>query len=322
MRRLTTLLAAASFLLPCALRAEGLLDLLGQNPNKKPITEEFYAGDPLSKEKVALLSLDGVILSQKLPLGGTMDIVETLRMQLAYAAKDADLKGILLEIDSPGGGITASEILHRAMADTKTKGKKIVALMEDLAASGGYFVAAAADRIYAHPSTITGSIGVIIKSVNVEGLYGKIGLQDVTIKSSNTPLKDMLSSTRPMTEEEKKIMQGLIDQMYDLFVGTVSKDRNLPMEKVRKLADGRVYTSSEAKAAGLIDEIGFRDDALTGLYKLCGLKKEPKIVRYRKTFNLQDLFSPGIGGLAPHQMLEQVLTGAAAAPRFMYLWQP
>lgn len=322
MRTLMLVLLVTGLLLPAGLRAEGLLELLGPNPNKKPISEEFHSGDPLAKEKIALLSLNGVIMSQKLPLGGTMDVVETLRMQLAYAEKDADLKGILLEIDSPGGGITASDILHRALAQTRAKGKKVVCLLEDVAASGGYFVAVAAERIYAHPSTITGSIGVIVKSVNVEGLYDKVGLRDVTIKSSNTPLKDMLSSTRAMTDEEKKVMQGLLDQMYDLFVETVATDRKMPLEKVRKLADGRVYSAREAKDAGLIDAIGFRDDAMAELTRLCGLAKTPKIVRYRKTFNLQDILSPGAAGLAPHQMLEQALTGAAAAPRFLYLWQP
>ncbi|MBI4872834.1 MAG: signal peptide peptidase SppA [Candidatus Riflebacteria bacterium] len=316
------LLTSLLVLSATSLRAQGFFELLNPNAPKKSVSEEFYAGDPLAKPKVALLAIEGLILSQKMPIGGMTDLVETLRVQLAHAAKDPDLKGVLVEIDSPGGGITASEILYKALADFRGKGKHVVALMEDMAASGGYFVSLPAERILAHPTTITGSIGVLVKSVNVEGLYQKLGLKDTTLKSSATPLKDMLSSTRPMTEEERKVMQSLLDQMYDRFVDLVASHRKLTPEQARKLADGRVYSAREAKDLGLIDAIGFREDALAELYKLCGLAKEPKIVKYRKPFNLQDFFSAGssFGGLRG-PLLDR-FASRGSAPQFMYLWEP
>lgn len=322
MRALAVVAAALLALGPPAVFADGFFDLL--NPaNKKPIQEEFFGGDPLAKDKLAILGLKGVIMSNHAP--GGMDVVETLRAQLAYAGKDADLKGILLEIDSPGGGVTDSDILCKAVEAVRARGKKVVVLMEDLAASGGYFVAAAADRILAHPSTITGSIGVIMKTINVESLYDKIGLKDVTLKSSSTPLKDMLSSTRPMSEEEKKIMQGLLDQMYDRFVDVVAKGRKMPMDKARKLADGRIYSAKEAVDAGLVDAVGFREDALAELKKLCGITKEPKLVKFRKTFNLQDFLGGGLGGTlggdVTGRVVERLLT-ESRTPRFLYLWEP
>ncbi len=308
-------------LLPGQVPAQSLMDLFKGNGDGKAVKEKVYGGDPLAKKKVAILNIKGVILSQKMPMAGAVDMVERLRQQLEHAGKDKNLAGVLLEIDSPGGGITASDILHEAVLDLRKKGKKVVVLMEDVAASGGYFIAAGADKIYAHPTTITGSIGVIVKSVNVEGLFEKIGLEDVTLKSTRTPFKDMLSSTRQMTEAERKVMIDLIDQMYDHFIDVIVKGRKMKRKKVLRLADGRVYTAEEAKKSGLIDGIGYRKDALKALYDLAELKKEPKVVKYRRSFNIQDFLSGGAGSRAELLLLNQLQSGLRT-PRFMYLWEP
>lgn len=303
--------------------AQGFFDILtGGGEPRARVREKFHSGQALAQKKIALLSLNGVIFSRAgLPGSSVLGPVERLKVQLRYAAEDPDLLAVVLEIDSPGGGITASDILHREVSRVRDAGKKVVALLGDVAASGGYYVAAAADRIVAHPTTLTGSIGVILQSVNVEELYSKIGLKDRTFKSSATPHKDMLSSTREITEEERAILVGIIDAMYDRFVEVVMKGRKMTREQVAPHADGRVFLAAKALEAGLVDQIGFEDDALELAASLAEAGDEYKVVEYKKTFSLEDFLG---GSLSMGAAMDRFLPPwwQAGGARLLYLWKP
>lgn len=186
---------------------------------------------------------------------------------LKQALKDDKIKGVLLRINSPGGTVPTSQELHQAVLKLKEKGKPVVVSMGDLAASGGYYVACAADKIVANPGTLTGSIGVIMSLINFKNLGDKLGLEPMVVKSGQ--FKDIASPYRPMTDEERKILTGLIMDSYAQFTEAVSKGRNLNIAVVRKIADGRIYSGRQAKDLGLVDQLGSQSDALTLLQKLC-----------------------------------------------------
>ncbi|MBP5226049.1 MAG: signal peptide peptidase SppA [Kiritimatiellae bacterium] len=262
--------------------------------------------------KVVRIPLTGMILlNNDSPFHtGTAD--QTLRA-IRRATHDKDVKGLLLEIDSGGGGVTASDILYQAVKTFKAEeeGRFVVAIMGDVAASGAYYVALAADRILAHPTTITGSIGVIMQSYNVKALAEKLGVSDVTLKSGKN--KDLLNMFQDVNEEQKAIVQKVIDASYDRFVSLVVENRNIPKEKVLPLADGRIFSAVDAVEKQLIDGIGYFDDARRALAKL--LKEEDvEVYRYEEEASLMDLLSgSGIGFSSNiHQLLQD------QEPRLMY----
>lgn len=237
---------------------------------------------------------------------------------LQAAEEDPKVKGVILKIDSPGGGITASDVIHHQVNKFKASGKKVVAALGDLAASGGYYVACPADRIVAYPTTITGSIGVIMYSFNLEGLMTKVGLKAVTIKAGEQ--KDLLSPFRPLTHDERVLLQEVVDEMFDRFVGVISEGRNLAPEEVTKIAGGRVFTGEQALALGLVDKLGYRDEAVREALNLTGLK-EARIVEYKRTRSLLDLFQARVRLLFSASRpvdFQQLLQ--PSAPRLMYLW--
>ncbi len=211
---------------------------------------------------------------------------------LERATNDQGLKAVVLRIDSPGGSPSASQELNSQLKRLRESGKKVVVSCGDTAASGGYYVAVAADKIVADPSTLTGSIGVISTVPNLQDLYGKIGYKEQVFKSG--PHKDMLSPDRPITPEEAAIMQGIIDDTYEQFVQAVAQGRNLPEDQVRKLADGRVYTGTQAKQLGLVDELGGLHESVALAGKLAGIAS-PQAVAYHKP-GLTDIFR-GLGAL-------------------------
>ncbi len=242
--------------------------------------------------KVAVIYLTGTITGaqESSPFAGISGTSQTMR-DLERAEKDASLKAVVLRIDSPGGSAAASHELYEQVLRVKRSGKKVVASLGDTAASGGYYVAAAADKIVALPSTITGSIGVISTVPNLQELYRKIGYREYVFKSGAH--KDMLSPSRPLTPEEEQIMQGIIEETYNQFVGVVAQGRNLPVESVRRLADGRIYTGSQAKELGLVDELGGKREAIALAAELAGIKGEPQVVEYRRAAGLLSL----LGGI-------------------------
>jgi protease-4 len=235
-----------------------------------------------SNDKIAVLSLRGLISNLE-PGGIGETMVEDLKLQLNQAVEDSKVKAIVLHIDSPGGEVTASDTIYNAVARAREK-KPVVVYMGSLAASGGYYVACGAKWLIAHDSTFTGSIGVIMQTFNYQELMGKVGLSTVVIKSGK--MKDMLSGSRQMTDEEKEYLQGMIMQTYGKFVGIVAKERNLPEDQLRNgIADGRVVSGKDALAAKLIDQLGEVEDAYEKAREL-GKASGAAIVRYEAPFKL------------------------------------
>jgi len=221
-------------------------------------------GFSISSNQIASLELEGVISDSK-------EFVE----QLKDYGNRSGVKAVVIRINSPGGGVVASQEIYEAIKKFRAESKKkVVVSMASVAASGGYYVACASDKIFANPGTITGSIGVIAEWYNYGDLLQWAKMQNIVIKSG--ALKDAGSSTRPLTEEEKAYFQSLINNMYAQFVSAVAGSRKMKEEDVRKLADGRVYTGQEAKANHLVDELGTLQDATAAAAKWPALPGNPK----------------------------------------------
>ncbi|HZH48540.1 MAG TPA: signal peptide peptidase SppA [Nitrospira sp.] len=289
-----------------------------------PVQEVQLSGS--GDGKVLLLDLSGVISSQdKDGLIPQPNLLATFKEELTKASKDEKIKAVVLRINSPGGTVNASDILYHELKTFKANKKiPVIASMMDVAASGGYYLAMATDAILVHPSTVTGSIGVIMLTVNAKGLLEKVGVEANAITSG--PRKDMGSPFRTMTAEEKLIFQGVIDSFYDRFLAVVQEGRpHLSADQIKKLADGRIYSGEQAKAAGLVDEVGYLDEAIDLAKKNAGLT-EARIVTYRRHGEYQNniysrLFgtSSGLSSLASMDLLSIVRGGS---PQFMYLWMP
>ena len=203
------------------------------------------------------------------------------------ARENQAVKAILLRVNSPGGSSAASDAIYQELKKFKQTGRPIVASMGSTAASGGYYVSCLADEIYANPATLTGSIGVIMQFQNLKGLYDKLGINHITLKSGK--YKDIGSATRKMTEQEKQIMQEMVNEVYDRFVEVITEGRNLKESKVRELADGRIYNGEQAKKLNLIDQLGTYYDAVEAAAELAGIKGEPKLIKYGQPSPLERL---------------------------------
>ncbi len=220
-------------------------------------------------DKIALINIEGVITDSR-------DIIK----QITKYKEDSSIKGIVLNINSPGGGVAPSQEIYEEILKLHDKNKKVVASMSSLAASGGYYIACASDKIVANPGTITGSIGVIMTFSNIEELMKKVGMKTEVIKSGK--YKDIGSPVRSITDEERDILQGVIDDVYDQFIEAVAKSRNMESERVKELADGRIFSGRQAKEIGLVDELGNLQDAISIITKIVGIKGKPKIIQERK----------------------------------------
>jgi protease-4 len=226
----------------------------------------FFADRNLSLgDAVAVVDLNGEI-------GYDLGKIE----EIGDYREDDGIKALLLCVDSPGGGVAASQALYQEIKKTRET-KPVVVSMGSVAASGGYYVACAADSIVAYEGTVTGSIGVLAEYLRTEELFRKVGLEMTVIKSGR--YKDVGSPYREMTDEEKAYMGALLDKVYEQFVRAVSDARGLPLERVRSLAEGRLYTGEEAVENGLVDRIGGYDDALAIAARMGGISGEPRIVR-------------------------------------------
>ena len=219
-------------------------------------------------DKIAVVDIKGMITSSR-------DIVE----QIDKFNEDNDVKAIILRINSPGGGVGPSQEIYREVLRAKEK-KKIVASMESVGASGGYYVACASDVIVANPGTITGSIGVVMEFSNIEDLLKKIGLQSYVIKSGKH--KDIGSPVREMTPEERSILQGVIDSVHSQFVRAVAEGRNMEEGKVEQIADGRIFSGEQAKELGLVDRLGGLQDAIEIAAEMVGIKGKPTVIYPKK----------------------------------------
>jgi len=207
--------------------------------------------------------------------------------QLESAFSREDVKGVIMQVNSPGGGVYESDEIYNRLLELKAKYKKpLVVYMGQEAASGGYYVSMAADKIYANRNTITGSIGVILRTYNYQELTDKIGIKDVTFKSG--PQKDLLNPMRPLTAEEAAIAQGIVNESYSYFVDVVAKGRNMDRNRVLQLADGRIYSGPQAKNLGLVDELGNLDQAINGTAELANIT-DPQVLLFENPG--PDLFS-------------------------------
>lgn len=238
---------------------------------------------------VGLIRIQGVILSGEptgpFPDGNTYSKV--VIEQLRRAQSNPDVKAILLRINSPGGSVVGSDEIYQVLREEIDK--PVVVSMGELAASGGYYIAAGADKIVANPATFTGSIGVILTVANVEELLNKVGVEVTILKRGE--LKDELSPFREMTPEERAWWQGIIDEAYEQFVDAVAEGRGLPREKVLELADGRVYTGRQALELGLVDALGNLPDAIELAAELGGIEGKPRIIEFRRRPSFWELFT-------------------------------
>jgi protease-4 len=232
---------------------------------------------PSAANQIALVRVEGVILDADEP-------VEQLR---DFAENDAIL-AILIRIDSPGGAVVPSQEIYDQVRKIRTEGRqKVVVSMGSVAASGGYYIASASDRIVANPGTLTGSIGVILEMPNFEELMKKIGVDNTVVKSGAH--KDLISPFHKLGDEERAILQRVMDDVHDQFIQAVADGRGLAKETVAAIADGQVFTGRQAKERGLVDEIGSFEDAIRITGELAGIMGRPVIVEPKRPFSLTDL---------------------------------
>lgn len=218
----------------------------------------------VARNQVGVIEVTGIIVESK-------KVIE----QLSAFHENSAVKAIVLRVDSPGGGVGPSQEIYEEVKRVDVD-KPVVVSMGSLAASGGYYIAAPARRIYANPGTITGSIGVIMEFTNFQELLDKIGLHNQVIKSGK--FKDIGSPVRPMSDEDRALLQSLIDDVHSQFIDSVAAGRKLNREKVKTLADGRIFTGRQAKELGLVDELGNLEAAVRSAGELAGIEGKPDIV--------------------------------------------
>jgi protease IV len=270
-------------------------------------------GARANTDKIAVITMRGLI-SSSLPGTVTDSMVDDMRAALQQARDDSRVKAIVLEIDSPGGEVTASDAIYNALLKLRAR-KPVVVYMDSLAASGGYYVACGGKFLMASDTTITGSIGVIIQTLNYEQLFNKVGLASVVFKSGK--FKDMLNGARPITPEERELVQSFIMKTYDKFLGIVAKERNLPADLLRNtIADGRILSGKDAYEHKLIDGLGELDDAF-GKAKELGNAPDAKVVKYGPPFSLSRFLrifgesDSKIELTLPKQLIPQLESGRA-----------
>lgn|SRR5574341_133399 len=252
------------------------------------IVNLFFPDLDLSTEdRIALVRIEGVILDSQTTVG-----------DLKRFGENPSIKAIVLRIDSPGGGVVPSQEIYDAVQRVRNKSNKaVIASMGTVAASGGYYIAAATDRILANPGTLTGSIGVIMEMANIEGLLKKIGVEGVVVKTGR--YKDVGSPLRKMSDEEQALLQSVMDDVHKQFIEAVAAGRSLEVADVRALADGRIFTGRQAKDVKLVDELGNLEDAIQLAAEIAGIEGEPKVVEPRRRFSVRELLESRLSSLFP-----------------------
>lgn len=280
-------------------------------------------------KQIVKLTVDGTIQG-----GGSSGIFasegydhDNFMKQLKEIEEDDTIKGVFLEVNSPGGGVYESAEIAKELKKIQSERKiPLYVSMRSMAASGGYYISASADKIYATEETITGSIGVIMSGLNYSGLLEKLGVEDTTVKSG--ALKDMGSSTRPETAEDQAVLQAYIDSAYGRFVSVVSEGRDMPEAEVKKIADGRIYDGVQAKENGLVDELAFPDEALAAMRKDQKLE-DAQLIEYSASgtgfastwFGSKLAEFQGIKASETNQILSVLENlGTAESPKAMYYY--
>ena len=290
------------------------------------LSEKTLEGE--GRAKLLLMDIEGFI-SEKGSSGVLIEkpsMVAEVREALRKAERDPDVAGVVLRINSPGGTVTASDIIrHEIMLFKDHKKVPVYACITGIGASGAYYIATAADEISAHPTAITGSIGVMVMRFNVEGLISKIGVSEKTIKSADK--KDIMSPFRTATPEEEKIIQDIINSLNQRFLDMVLARSGAPLkrEELEPLADGRIFTAEQAAKTRLIDRVGYLDETLSAMKKKLELKEAKVITYYRPGSYRGTIYSASPIG-APQMMnlinINADGLGLLSSTQFMYLWQP
>lgn len=301
----------------------GDLDPFSRRP--KPLEEHVVAGE--GRAKILLVDVARVISADPeegaLGLSRRESMVARIDAELERAEKDDNVHGVILRVNSPGGTVTASDIIYERLTRFKAKRSvPVVAQLMDVAASGGYYVALAADEIIAHPTTVTGSIGVVFQGISLEGLLDKIGVRNQTVKTGDK--KDIGSPLRTMTVEERALIRSILDDMQARFLGLVRQHRSaLSADGEVRIADGRVLSATQALEEGLIDRIGYLDDAIERTKALAHLP-EARVVIYRRP----EEFAEGVYARAALSAAPQInfinvnFDHLLRTPQFWYLWVP
>jgi len=296
-------------------------------PPVKPLEEKVVEGE--GRPKLLLLDIAGFI-SEKEPDGAPLarkkpSLVSRVRESLLKAEQDEDIAGVIVRINSPGGTVAASDIIYHEIKEFVSRKKvPVYACITGMGTSGAYYIATAADLITAHPTAVTGSIGVILLNFNLEGLLGKIGVTEKSIKSGAK--KDIMSPFRASTEEERRIMQDIIDSFARRFVDVIMarKNNQLERQELEKLADGRVYTAEQAVAAKLIDRTEYLDDTINGMKKELGIKEARVVSYYRPGDYRGSIYStPDTGAASGVNLININADGLEmlSSPQFLYLWR-
>ena len=293
---------------------------INQQPSnlRQDALEKFAAMDESiisgtnAKEKIFVINVDGTIM----PDDNNDYIVEKLK----EAAEDPRCAGVVLHINSPGGSVYASEKIAKAIEEVRAADKPVYSAMQAMAASGGYYISAPTNKIFASNETFTGSIGVIMSGYSLEGLFEEYGIKEQNITSGK--MKDAGTLGRDMSEEEKKYLQGLVDGSYERFVKIVAEGRNMSESEVKKLADGRIYDGAQAKANGLVDVIGDLDDALADMTETYGLT-DPMVVEKEYMLNMFSKYFPAFNGKADVsksnlQVIQETIKDHQMMPMYLY----
>lgn len=295
-------------------------------PRQEPLAEKAIEGR--GADKVLIIDVEGVITAQE-PRGSMLSRTEAsitarIKEELLLASKDQHVKALILRINSPGGSVTTCDIIsHELKAFKKKKNIPVVAELMDVAASGGYYLAVTADTIIAHPTTVTGSIGVIAYSVNAAGLMEKIGIANQTVKTGL--MKDIGSPLKPMTEDERKVIKSVIDGMYERFLDVISEGRkSMKRDELERLADGRVFSAKQALDAKLIDSIGYMEDAIEAAKQMAGIKEATVITYSQPRAYKNNIYSVLPQGPAQVNLfnIDAGLLTAKPGMSFMYVWMP
>ncbi|MFE5426698.1 MULTISPECIES: signal peptide peptidase SppA [Bacillaceae] len=283
--------------------------------------EEVIEGDDYSNV-IAVFDVEGTIqdTGEASLLSSATYNHRAFMDKLKMAEENDDIKGIILRVNSPGGGVVESAEIYDKILDIKKVKKPVYVSMGSMAASGGYYISAPADKIYASPETMTGSLGVIMHGYNYEKLAKKYGVEFETIKSG--PHKDIMSPTREMTGEEREILQNMINNSYDQFVKVIADGRGMTEKEVREIADGRIYDGRQAKENHLIDDFGHLDDVIAAMKTDIG-EKDAQVIRYTDEAGFGSLFSMGAQKMLGNDVETAVLTkilSSSNSPRLMYLY--
>jgi protease-4 len=251
-------------------------------------------GQALFGPRVAIVEVEGMILD-----------VEDLVRELRAHRENPQVKAVVIRINSPGGVVGPTQEIHQALMRVREAGKPVVASLGAVAASGGYYTAVAADRIFANPGTLTGSIGVIMQMANVENLFKKVGVDYVVVKAGQ--FKDLGNFARPMTVEERRVLQTLLDDVHAQFIDAVAAGRKLDRAEVVKFADGRIFSGVQARDLKMVDALGSLEDAVNEAAKLAGLHVPPAVIRPSKRFSIFDLVRSQVGFRLPGLALTPAL---------------